>query len=54
MKYCIALVALLALTSCNTLIGMGRDTKQCYVWTKGKIQGSGANNGGPDSGTPVY
>ncbi len=53
MKYLIVLMAALALNSCNTFIGIGRDTKQGYEWTKSKFQGTG---GDPQdtSGAPVY
>ena len=52
MKVLFVIVAALALNSCNTLIGLGRDTKQGYQWTKSKIQGSGTE---PDpNGAPVY
>ncbi len=40
MKIIFLIVTLLALNSCNTLIGLGRDTKQGYEWTKSKFQGS--------------
>jgi hypothetical protein len=39
MKFLVLLVTLFALNSCNTLIGIGRDTKEGYLWTKKKIQG---------------
>lgn len=39
MKLLALFVTLLALNSCNTLIGMGRDVKGGYQWTKKKIQG---------------
>ena len=39
MKFLLVIAALLSLTSCNTLIGVGRDTKEGYLWTKKKIQG---------------
>lgn len=66
MKYFIVLAGLIALNSCNTLIGIGRDTKQGYLWTKEKIQNAGnkgggnggnnngAGNSGTNSGAPVY
>ena len=57
MKYLIALAAIFALNSCNTSIGIYRDTKQAYSWTKEKIQGAGSgggDDGGYDSGAPVY
>lgn len=53
MKYLIVLTAVFALNSCNTLIGMGRDTKQGYNWTKDKIQGSGSSSSNTQ-GAPVY
>lgn len=53
MKILIILVTAVALNSCNTCIGIGRDTKQGYEWTKAKIQGTGG--GSQDSyGAPVY
>ena len=55
MKMLIVIVAALALNSCNTLIGVGRDTKQGYQWTKSKIQGTGGGGDYSDpSGAPVY
>lgn len=55
MKLLIVIVSVLALNSCNTMIGIGRDTKQGYQWTKSKIQGTGGG-GSSDSnyGAPVY
>jgi len=59
MKHLIVLAVLFVLHSCNTMIGLGRDTKQGYQWTKEKIQNSGNTsggnpNGGNPSGAPVY
>ncbi len=57
MKFLFVIGAALFLNSCNTAIGIGRDTKHGYQWTKAKIQGTG-NSGGGDyydpSGAPVY
>lgn len=53
MKYIIVLVTVFALNSCNTLIGMGRDTKQGYYWTKDKIQRSNSSSS-KNQGAPVY
>lgn len=53
MKTLCALIAILTLNSCNTMIGLGRDTKQGYQWTKGKIQGNGQEQQ-DDYGAPVY
>lgn len=58
MKFLMLIGALLSLNSCNTAIGIGRDTKQGYLWTKAKIQssssGGGSNNSYDPSGAPVY
>ena len=56
MKFLILLAAVFALNSCNTSIGLYRDTKQAFSWTKSKIQGSGGGGGGggDDYGAPVY
>ncbi len=55
MKLLIVIATALALNSCNTAIGIGRDTKQGYEWTKAKIQGTGGGGGSQDSyGAPVY
>ena len=55
MKTLLVIVAALALNSCNTLIGLGRDTKEGYLWTKSKIQSSGDGGEQSDpSGAPVY
>jgi predicted small secreted protein len=59
MRYLLLLAALSSLVSCNTMIGIGRDTKQGYQWTRDKIQGN-SNNFDPgsssnnNSGAPVY
>jgi predicted small secreted protein len=54
MKLIAVVAAALVLNSCNTLIGIGRDTKAGYYWTKGKIQGSGQQQESGDYGAPVY
>jgi predicted small secreted protein len=53
MKIFITLSLILALNSCNTMIGAYRDAKQGYQWTKDKIQGSDSGGGGGDV-VPVY
>ncbi len=55
----LALLALAAsLVSCNTTIGLYRDTKAAVLWTKDKFQGSGGGGGGggydEEYGAPVY
>jgi predicted small secreted protein len=41
MKYMLLLLLPIFLgTSCNTMIGLGRDTKEGYHWSKRKIQES--------------
>jgi predicted small secreted protein len=54
MKFLTALVLVLSLNSCNTLIGLGRDGKQAIDWTKTKVQGTGGGGGGDADGAPVY
>ena len=54
MKFTLLALTLLALNSCNTIIGMYRDTKQGVIWTKDKIQGSGSGGGDAYSDAPVY
>lgn len=51
MKALAVMVTILALNSCNTLIGVGRDTKQGYIWTRDKIQSSNQQNA---YDAPVY
>lgn len=55
MKILLSLAAVLSLASCNTSIGLWRDTKAGFIWTKQKIQESG--DGGSQEyeyGAPVY
>jgi len=44
MKLIMLVVAVVTLNSCNTMIGLGRDTKQGFNWAANKIQGSGQQN----------
>ena len=57
MKAACALLLALSLGSCNTLVGIGRDTKEGYNWTKNKIQENRAASQQPaeeEYGAPVY
>ncbi len=56
MKCLILCAAVLMLNSCNTTIGLYRDTKAVFLWSKGKIQGGGDGGGGVEEeyGAPVY
>ena len=60
MKIACVLLLALGLSSCNTTIGVGRDIKQGYVWSKNKIQEKraasqgGGNTYQDSSGAPVY
>jgi len=54
MKIFLVVAAALSLCACNTLIGVGRDTKQGFIWTKNKIQGAGQSSSDDYSGAPVY
>ncbi len=51
MKFLLVIAALLSLNSCNTIIGLGRDTKEGYLWTKKKIKGDEVIQ---DANAPVY
>lgn len=52
MKILLLLTLVVSLTSCNTAIGVWRDTKATYNWSKNKIQES--QNGGRDSYDTEY
>jgi predicted small secreted protein len=52
MKFLFVMVAVMTLNSCNTLIGITRDTKLGYQWTKSKIEGATAP--ADNDGAPVY
>jgi hypothetical protein len=58
MKYFLLLAVAVSLSSCNTAIGIYRDGKQGFIWTKNKIQNSGNNSGGGGGydayGAPTY
>lgn len=56
MKLIILLVAVLSLVSCNTTIGVWRDSKAGFLWTKDRIQGAGASGQDFDYeyGAPIY
>lgn len=51
MKFLLVIAALFSLNSCNTLIGLGRDTREGYLWTKKKIQGEEVVQ---EANAPVY
>jgi predicted small secreted protein len=53
-KLCFLMLAGMVLSSCNTTIGVGRDIREGYQWTKGKIDESRNKSGGYDQGPPVY
>jgi len=60
MKIFFVLAAIGTLVSCNTSIGMWRDTKATYEWSKRKIEESNNRGSGGgseqeyDYGAPVY
>jgi predicted small secreted protein len=58
MKYLLITIAALALANCNTMIGIGRDTKQGFDWCSRKIQesqnGGGGGGGQNYDNAPVY
>jgi len=51
---CATLLAGLMLVSCNTTIGVGRDLREGYQWSKRKIQESRSGGSQDDYGAPVY
>jgi len=53
-KLFLLLLTGMVLSSCNTTIGFGRDLRDGYHWTKGKIQESQNSGGSYDPGPPVY
>jgi predicted small secreted protein len=53
-KFVFLCIAALSMTSCNTTIGVWRDTKAGFSWTKQKIQGSGGGGQDYEYGAPVY
>ncbi len=57
MKFIFVFAVIGTLASCNTSIGMWRDTKATYNWSKTKIQESNNGGGGGQDyeyGAPVY
>lgn len=56
MRFFFIAVFISSLCSCNTTIGLGRDIKSGYYWTKGKMQGDGNNatNDNNSGGAPIY
>jgi predicted small secreted protein len=53
MKWFLLIATVVSLTSCNTMIGVWRDTKAGFQWTKGKMQDSGGGSQ-EEYGAPVY
>lgn len=53
MKYLLIAITALSLTNCNTLIGLGRDTKEGFLWCNRKIYEKTQGGGGHDE-APVY
>ena len=54
MKYLSLVAAVFALNSCNTTIGIYRDTKQAFLWTKEKIQNCRSGHGSDDASGDAY
>jgi len=57
MKSLLLLAFVFSTVSCNTAIGVWRDTKATYHWSKKKIQESQSGGGGEqhyEYGAPVY
>lgn len=45
-RICLLLLVGMALSSCNTTIGLGRDMREGYEWTRGKFQDARHGSGG--------
>lgn len=58
MKFLCVAILTAGLCSCNTTIGVGRDIKEGFIWSKNKIQEKRqqSQQGGyqDSSGAPVY
>lgn len=55
MKFFLVCLFGLSLVSCNTAIGVWRDTKVGFNWTKEKIQGAGSEGSQEyEYGAPIY
>ncbi len=54
MKLMLFSLATIFLVSCNTTIGVWRDTKAGYNWTANKVKGAGSGGGGGDYGGTEY
>ncbi len=57
MKFFLILAAAGSLVSCNTSIGLWRDTKAGFNWSKKKIEESNNGGGGEQDteyGAPIY
>ena len=56
MKTLVLIAFAVSLASCNTAIGVWRDTKATFIWSKNKIQESRNGGGGYEEeyGAPVY
>jgi outer membrane protein assembly factor BamE (lipoprotein component of BamABCDE complex) len=58
MKVLVLLCMVMGLSSCNTSIGIYRDTKAGFLWTKERIQGMSSGGGGgevqEEYGAPIY
>ncbi len=54
MKILAVILTIISLNSCNTCIGLYRDTKQGVNWTRDKMQGADGGSEGGSSNAPVY
>ncbi|MEK6232094.1 MAG: hypothetical protein N2A42_09585 [Luteolibacter sp.] len=54
MKILCTIALVICLASCNTSIGVWRDTKATFHWSKEKIQGSEGGEQEYEYGAPVY
>ncbi|MDE0837109.1 MAG: hypothetical protein OSA84_12235 [Akkermansiaceae bacterium] len=54
MKILSTIALVISLVSCNTSIGVWRDTKATFHWSKEKIQGFEGGEQEYEYGAPVY
>jgi predicted small secreted protein len=54
MKHLLIAITALVLSNCNTMIGLGRDTKEGFMWCSRKISEASQNRGGGDTGGGGY
>jgi hypothetical protein len=58
MKILLIALMVVGVCGCNTMIGLGRDTKEGFIWCKRKVeesrQGRSGGGGGDSGEVPIY